>query len=60
MWKIKDNNVIGGDKVTTPFGSLIFERIHVTEDAKIAEYFSKKHAFSVTEIAEDDNSVVVA
>ena len=52
-YKITDNCVVGGDKVTTPFGSLIFERIHITNDSRIADYFRNKVGYTVTEIAED-------
>ena len=52
-YKIKDNMVIGGDKDVTPFGNLIFERIHITNDSRIADYFRNKTGYTVTEIAED-------
>ncbi len=54
-YKIKDNSVIGGDKVSTPyFGELIFERIHITDDKEIADYFRKKCRYTVTEIPDEE------
>ena len=53
MFVIKDEGVIGGDKVCTPFGELIFKRVHETDDPKIADYFRNKTGWSVTEKPED-------
>lgn len=49
MYKIKDNSVIGGDKVITPFGELTFERTYETDDSRIANYFRDKIGYTVTE-----------
>ena len=52
MYVIKDECVIGGDKVVTPFGELTFKRICETNDERIAEYFRNKTGYTVTEDAE--------
>ena len=51
-YKIKDNCVIGGDKVVTPFGELTFKRVFETNDPKIADYFRNKTGYTVTEDAD--------
>ena len=53
MYVIKDECVIGGDKVCTPFGDLTFKRVCETNDPKIADYFRNKTGWSVTEKPED-------
>ena len=55
MFVIKDEGVIGGDKVCTPFGELIFKRVHETDDPKIADYFRNKTGWSVTEKSEESD-----
>ena len=54
MYRIKDNTVIGGDKVVTPFGELLFERIFVTDNADIADYFKSHIGYTVTEIEAEE------
>ncbi len=54
MYKIKDNCVVGGDKVHSPFGDLLFERVCITDNKKIADYFASKVTFTVTEIKESE------
>lgn len=53
MFVIKDECVIGGDKVATPFGELTFKRVFETTNTGIAEYFRNRTGFSVTEKSED-------
>lgn len=50
MWKIKDENTIGGDKYVTPFGYIFFETISYTDDERIADYFRSHIGYTVTEI----------
>lgn len=57
MWKIKDNTVVGGDKVVTPYGTLIFERVHYTDDSVIADYFKNKVGKTVTEVTDATESL---
>lgn len=52
MFVIKDECVIGGDKVVTPFGELTFKRVYETNDERIAEYFRNKTGYTVTEDAD--------
>lgn len=52
-YTIKDNLVIGGDKVVTPFGELAFQRTFVTYDSAIANYFRNKEGYTVTETEEE-------
>lgn len=53
MYVVKDECVIGGDKVCTPFGELTFKRVYETNDERIAEYFRNKTGYTVTEVTED-------
>lgn len=52
MYIIKDNCVIGGDKVVTPFGELTFNRTFETDDPAIAAYFSNHIGYTVTQTDE--------
>lgn len=54
MWKIKDENTIGGGKCVTPFGYISFETICYTDDEKIADYFKNKIGYTVTEIEAEE------
>ncbi|MBR1372833.1 hypothetical protein IJ556_00085 [bacterium] len=54
MYIIRDNNVVGGDKVVTPFGELTFKRTFETDDSEIAAYFRNNTGFTVTEAVEND------
>lgn len=54
MFKITDENVIGGNKIVTPYGSLQFETVLLTDDEKIANYFKNKIGYAVSKIEESE------
>lgn len=50
MYRITNETVIGGNKVVTPFGELVFTTTYETEDAKVANYFRDRIGFTVIEV----------
>lgn len=52
MYVIRDRCVIGGDKDVSLFGDLTFKRIHVTNDARLANHLQSKVNYTVTEVSD--------